>query len=166
MSELPEPPQELEGAPRAFYDELRRMLALVQPSKLDTDKSSARFDEDGVDVDLAHVDRDDWMIWASVGKRGAIVATAWAHEHFDPDPPGMEGERPWTTVIVDFIAEIMRGEIEVETTFRGKTAVAVRHFNRDKYGERTILGRTGFLVPAGLALWRPKRTEIERLSFL
>ena len=69
-------------------------------------------------------------------------------------------------MIIDFIAEIMRGEIEIETTFRGKAAISVRHFNHYENGKRMPLGRTGFLAPARLALWRPKRTEIERLSFL
>jgi hypothetical protein len=35
------------------------MIGLVQPSKLDVDKSSARFDDDDVDIDLARVDRAD-----------------------------------------------------------------------------------------------------------
>jgi hypothetical protein len=165
MDTFPKPPQALSGAPRAFYDELRQMLELVQPSKLDTQRSSARFDADGVDVSLGHVDRDDWKIWASVGERDAIVSTGWAHEHFFPGSPAEEEERSWTTAIVDFIAEILRGEIETETTFRGKAAISVRHLNIDENGEWALLGRTFFPVPARLLLWRPKRTETERLSF-
>ena len=67
--------------------------------------------------------------------------------------------------MVDFVAEILRGEIEVETTYRGDTPVAVRHFNRGPDGERALLGHTGLLIPARLFLWRPLRTEIERVSW-
>jgi hypothetical protein len=60
----------------------------------------------------------------------------------------------------------VRGEIEMETTFRGNTPVSVTHYNPDEHGERSFLGHTGFLVPARLFVWRPKRTETERASFV
>jgi hypothetical protein len=78
----------------------------------------------------------------------------------------VEENRPWTTQLVDFIAEILRGEIETETSFRGDTAVSVSHFNRDEEGRRNLLGHTGFLVPGRLFVWRRKRTVIERTSYL
>jgi len=162
---LPDPPAALSGAPRAFYEELRAMLAEVRPSQLDLAATVAKFDH-GVEVELAHASRDDWTVWATIGDRDAMVGTAWAHEHFFPPGPGVVEDRPWTTQIVDFIAEILRGEIQVETTFRGNTAIAVRHFNLDEHGSRQLLVDTGFLVPCRLAVWRPKRTTTERVSFL
>ncbi len=159
---LPDPPASLSGAPRAFYDELRAMLAEVRPSQLDLAAAVVKFDR-GVEVGLMHASRDEWSVWATIGDRDAMVGTGWVHEHFSP---GVDEDRPWTTQMVDFIAEILRGEVEVETTFRGKTAVAVRHFNRDEHGERQLLVQTGFLVPGRLAVWRPKRTTTERVSFL
>ena len=67
---------------------------------------------------------------------------------------------------MDFVAEILRGEIEVETTFRGNAPISVRHFNRDASGTRHSLGYTGFLTPARLLLWQSKRTETETVSWL
>ena len=162
---LPDPPDELPRTPRVFYDELRRMLATVQPPRLSPDNTSVQFDKKGVEIDLVHADRHDWRIWATVGDRDAIVGTEYVHEHFSPRSGGGAGERPWTTEIVDFIAELLRGEVEIETTFRGPTPISVEHFNFDDHGARRLLGHTGFLVPARLFLWRPKRTETERLSF-
>jgi hypothetical protein len=104
---LPDAPSSLPSAPTAFYDELRRMLAVVRPPRLSPDGTSVH----------------------------------------------------------DFIAEILRGEIEVVTTWRGETAVSVEHFNVDERGERHLLGHTGFLVPARLLFWRPTRTEAERISW-
>ena len=162
---LPDPPEFLAGAPRVFYDEMRRMLASVKPGRVDPSKSSAHFNRKGVEVELVHVDRHDWTIWATVGDRDGIVSTSYAHEHFDSPEQGDAEERSWTTQMVDFVAEILRGEIEVETKFRGNSLVSVRHFDLDESGERSPLGYTGFLVPARLLFWRPKRTETERLSF-
>jgi hypothetical protein len=159
---LADRPDGLPDAARAFYDELRRMLAAVQPARLDPERTSVRFDSKGVELELVHADRPDWGIWATVGDRDAIVSTSYAHEHFSP---GLAGERPWTTEIVDFIAELLHGEVEIETTFRGSSPIGVNHFNRDADGERQHLGHTGFLVPSRLFVWRPKRTVTERVSF-
>jgi hypothetical protein len=164
--ELPEPPATLPTAPRAFYKQLRRMLDVVRPTRIDPDKVSVAFGDDGLEISLAHADRQDWLIWATVGERDAIVGTAWAHEHFSAPPAGVVEQRPWTTEIVDFIAEILRGEIEIETTFRGDTPVTVKHFNRDEHGQRSPLGHTGFLTPARFLFWRRKRAETEQASFL
>jgi hypothetical protein len=162
---LPDPPESLAGAPLAFYAELRRMLGVVRPARLDPDNASVQFERDGLELRLVHADHDAWGIWATVGEPDAIVGTGSAHEHFFAPDEGETEMRPWTTVIVDFIAEILRGEIEIETTFRGNTPIAVRHFNLDESGRRTPLGYTGFPVPARLMLWREKRTETERESF-
>jgi hypothetical protein len=62
--------------------------------------------------------------------------------------------------------ELLRGEIEIETTFRGDTIAVVRHYNRDESGERSLLGPTGFLSPGRLLIWRPQRVETERVTFI
>jgi hypothetical protein len=141
------------------------MLEALRPARLDGSTSKATFDSEAVEVDLRHEDRTDWGIWATVGARDAIVGTHYAHEHFFAPKSGDVEERPWTTQIVDFIAEILRGEVEVETTFRGDTPIAVRHFNLGPSGDRQPLVDTGFLVPARLFFWRTKRTTTERLSY-
>jgi hypothetical protein len=158
---LPDPPGTLTGPARAFYDELRRMLGVVQPARLDAEKLVVGFKDDRVDVQLVHADHDDLVIAASVGPRDAIVLTNWRHEHFSP---GEGEERPWTAQAVDLVAELLRGEIEVETTFRDDTPVLVRHFDHDEQGRRVELGHTGSL--ARLRFWRTWRRETERVSFL
>lgn len=162
---LPNPPPSLSGPPRTFYDELRGMLAEVRPSQLDLGAAVVTFDR-GLEVELKHASRRDWIIWATIGDRDAIVGTNWAHEHFFPPGRGVAEDRPWTTQMVDFVAEVLRGEVEVETTFRGSTPVGVRHYNRGQHGSRQLLVKTGFLVPGRLALWRPKHTTTERVSFV
>src|ERR671914_714647 len=116
--QLPDPPDSLKGAPRVFYDELRQMLEAVQTAQLDAGKTSVAFDKKGLEIELVHSDRDDWGIWATVGEKDAIVGTSYAHEHFAPASQGTVEERPWTTEMVDFVAEVLRGEVEMQTTFR------------------------------------------------
>lgn len=137
---LPDPPDSLAGPARGFYVELLRMLQAVQPTEVDRQTSTVRFQSDAVDVRLRHARRREWEIWATVGDKDAIVATDWAHEHFFAPPDNGTEERPWTTEIVDFVAEILRGEIEVDVTLRGKRALSMRHYNRDERGERRALG--------------------------
>lgn len=139
------------------------MLADVRPKRLDLQASSVKFGRDDVDVQLRHCDRRDWGIWITAGPQEAIVGAQNAHEHFQDFDD--EGGRPWTTTIVDFVAEILRGEVEVETTFRGSTPIAVRHSNLGAHGNRQHLVYTGFLTPARLFFWRTKRTTTERVSY-
>jgi hypothetical protein len=55
---------------------------------------------------------------------------------------GTPDDRVWTTQIVDFVAEILRGEIEIETTIRGDTPVSVRHSTGSpRLGARGLLLR-------------------------
>jgi hypothetical protein len=164
--QLPDPPESLDGAPRRFYDELRRMLDSVRPSQIDPERTSVTFDGNGVEVEFVHLERDGWSISATVGERHAIVATLGAHEDFFGPASGEDEDRPWTTQIVDFVAEILRGQIEVERTYRGRTPIYARHYSLDPTGRRQSLGHTGLLTPARLFLWQPKRTETERASWL
>jgi hypothetical protein len=142
------------------------MLDTVQPAQIDPGRSSARFDKNGVEVELVHLDRKDWAIWATVGDGDAILATLGAHEHFFAPSDGTHEGRAWTTEIVDFVAEILRGAIEVETSYRGCAPISVRHFTLDASGKRHPLGYTGFLTPARLFLWQTQRTETETASWL
>ena len=164
--QLPDPPDSLGPGPRRFYDELRCMLDSVRPGQVDLDRTSVRFEGSDVDVEFVHVERDDWSISATVGEREAIVATLGVHEHFFRPTDGEVEDRPWTSQIVDFFAEVLRGEIEVETTYRGRAPISVRHFGLDATGGRRSLGSIGLVTPAWLLLWQSKRTETERASWL
>ena len=142
------------------------MLAVVEPTAVDRERSRVTFDEEGVELHIAHAEHDDVAIWAGVSDDDAIVATGGVHEHFFAPGDGADEERPWTTEVVDFVAEILRGQIEIETTFRGSGAIAISHFRVEDSGERVSFGRTAFLSPARLCFWAPKRVETERVSFL
>lgn len=130
------------------------MLDVVRPTRVDPHKVSVAFDDHGLEISLVHADREDWVIWAAVGEDDWIVGTAWAHEHFFAPSAGVVEERSWTT------------QIEIDTTYRGHTRVAVKHLSRDEHGYRSLLGHTGFLIPGRFFVWRPKRTETEQASFL
>jgi hypothetical protein len=160
---LPDPPDTLAGAPRTFYDELRKMLAVVGPTQLNSARTEVVFDHGGLRVELPHATHEHWSVWAMVDARHGIAGADSVHEHFEA---GTDEQRPWTTQIVDFLAELLRGEIEIETTFRGDAITAVRHYNHDESGERSLLGSTAFLSPGRFLFWRPQRVETQRVTFV
>ena len=144
------------------------MLDHVEPPLLDRDGSSTNFDAAPVDVWLAHAEREDWTIWIGIEEDQIIVDVAGAHEHFfaADDEEEADPERPWTSLAVDFVAEILHGHVEIEATYRGQAAVSVEHFVLDDRGERSDYSHyVGLLRPARLFLWRGKRTEIETPSW-
>jgi hypothetical protein len=59
----------------------------------------------------------------------------------------------------------LRGEIAVESEYRGKALIRVRHFLTDSHGQRHELGTTGLLRPALLMVWKPSQTKVVRMTF-
>jgi hypothetical protein len=137
------------------------MLDTVRPRALDVDRIKVTFDDNGLDVDLPHAVDDEWLIYAMVGVNGAIVGTGLAHEHFEGD----DDARPWPVVAVDFVAELLRGQVEVERVYRGETQIVARRYLVDASGERHRLGSTRPLTPGRLMFWKPTCTERFRIDF-
>ena len=132
------------------------MLELVRPRELDAERVSIGFAGGGLELELPHATEPEWSIAALVTAGGAVVDIGSTHEHFDAD----DGDRRWPSQAVDFIAEILRGDIEIESEYRGKTLIRTRHFLTDSDGQRHELGTTGLLRPALLMVWKPSRTEV------
>jgi hypothetical protein len=147
------------GSVGDFLSELKRMIEHVRPAALDEARSSASADGRVAEVELVHAERPDWSVWAEAREDEIVVGVAELHEHFGAEWSA-DGERPFTTVAVDFIAELLRGEVEITTTYRGGTPAAVSHRLVDR---PEPLGHTGTI--AALMFWRPKRTTVERVSF-
>lgn len=165
MFSLPEPPPDAGLNCLAFYVELRQMLDRTRPSKVSESKSSVKFSKQTLEVWLVHSENDDWSVGATMSESGAIVSTGPAHEHFSVEE-NVDPDRPWTTRMVDFIAEALRGEIETQTVFRGSNPITVEHFRIEADGSSSSLGFTGFLTPARAMVWLPKSSKIECHSFV
>lgn len=145
------PLAEAEG--RELATELRSMLDQVRPRRLDLARS-ALTGESGSFV-LAHDARPDWDIEALMDEAETIVFAAGAHEHFlaDDSRAGVRGA-------VSFIAELLRGEIEVERAFRGRFLTRIDHWHRDGRSVRTVP-----LTGAPLLVFLKRRIERERPDF-
>lgn len=136
------------------------MLEAVRPR--DPGGTAVWFDKGGVDLELRHATEPDWTISAMVGSDGAMVGVGpIAHEDIETEEDG----RPWPLIAVDFIAEILRGDIEVETEYRGRAVLRARHSLIESDGSRKELCTTGLIRPALLMFWKSKRTEVARISF-
>ena len=150
----------------AAVRELLRMLDAVQPTALDRHRSHIVTSGHGwheyeAEVLLAHRDGDEADVTLAAGPAGALVSWLTTHEHVYPKD-GI-GERPWTTVAVDAVAGVLRGEYVVEEHYRGERLIktTVRDL-RD--GERAVT-TTGSLLNLLPSLRRVDRVEGRTISF-
>lgn len=164
--QLPDPPDSFRGSARAFYEALRRMLAQLQPRRLDAEQSTVTFEDETVALELIHRDEDEWVVWADVGPDGAIIQTVfYAHEHFG-DEAGVDPDDPdWPFDAVDFVGRILSGRVAVEATLRGDAVLTVRRYVEDDDGTQLSSGFTAFFPRERFFVWRPKRTVVVRPSF-
>lgn len=108
-------------------------------------------------------------IEVSVSEGEIIVAMgegeAWNdHWHFAPtwnDVYGNVPDRPWTSLGVDFLAELLAGEVRVRATYRGDHLLKVHSEVIASDGEPLTSGTTGALSPR-LLNFRVKRRVEER----
>lgn len=163
-SYLPDPPDSLRGDARLFYDELRQMLADLDPSELDPELSRATFEDEAVHVELNHRRHEDWTLWADVGTGWAIVQSVfYAHEHFGDATAWLgQDDSPWPSQAVAFVSRILRGRLVIEATLRGDEVLTVRRFLEDDDGRPLGSGWTRFFPRERLFVWRPKRIEVVR----
>lgn len=99
-------------AARLVVEKVARMLDQVQPALLDTGTSHAVDSGHGwqlaVELVLRHRDEPEYNVSIGIGADEAIVAWLSAHEHIFDGPE--HGDRPWTSVVVDLVAAVLRGE--------------------------------------------------------
>jgi hypothetical protein len=148
--------------------ELVEMLDIIDPSRLDPGRSSIRQTGHGwivpgeVEFHLAHETDECADVDVVVGGREAIVSWLSAHEHVFSEDKGLD--RPWTTVVIDVVAAVMRGEYEVENHFRGKRLIKTRIVDVADRKRPRDLGTTSSLF--GWLPWHgPKRVEAQRLDY-
>lgn len=80
----------------------------LEPTDVDRANVEVDFGDAGVAVTLPHVREPDWTLAAQVSRRAAVVFAGPDAAHFDDRDPG------WTGAAVAFMAEVLRGEREVE----------------------------------------------------
>jgi hypothetical protein len=115
-----------DGAPapaqRQLLDELGEMLDDLRPIALDRARSRIRwipaeYDEGtAAEVTLEHQRRPGWTVRIHAEPRRAVVSWLSARDGFD-ETDGSDAY-PWTSLVVDTVAAILRGEYEVEDTTR------------------------------------------------
>ena len=135
--------------------ELVRMLDAVQPARLDRRRSVVRVNGQGQTAEaeflLAHVDGEYADLLLEVDTLEATIHWLTMHEHVMPQD-GSE-DRPWTVVVIDAVAAILRGEYEVEEVRKRGRLVKSRLIDRS---DGRVLSVTG-----GLFAWLlPGRSEV------
>ncbi|MBN9609850.1 MAG: hypothetical protein J0I11_11110 [Actinobacteria bacterium] len=158
---LPSPmPTEAE----AILDELVALLDLLDPQLMDRDHSSisardrARGDRI-VTLQIKHVSDPSATVCVDVSGAGAVVGWLGTHEHVDATDG--DASRPWTSVVVDVVAAVLRGEYEVERVHRGRRLIRTRV--RDAVRDGSVVSETVSL-PGWLPLGRSS-TQVQRIDF-
>ena len=147
------------------------MLEVYQPPLLDRRKSSIRYEghswtkADTIEIRLVHSSEPDAAIEVGLSPNEAIVSWLTAHEHIDERAvEGGGADRAWTTVAVDAVAGILRGDYEVEDTYRGGKLVKTRIIDVGGPDGPRAITETGSLFG-----WVPgpgiKRIERRRIGF-
>ncbi len=162
---------ELTDAPdaaRTVLAQIVRMLDALHPSQLDPAGSRVRSIGHGwtlpraVEIHLRHRLDPAAGIDVVVGPDEAIVCWLKTHEHIyaaDATP-----SRPWTTIVVDATAAVLRGEYEVESIYRGNRLLRSRIIDVAD-AQQTTVGESGTLVSSWLPGLRPRRVERRRLDY-
>ncbi|CAN5766683.1 hypothetical protein BH23ACT12_BH23ACT12_04870 [soil metagenome] len=140
--------------------ELVHMLNRVRPTKLDRLKSSIRsthgwHDIQGLEVRLEHTTDEESFVSIAIDGEQAIISWLSSHEHVFPQDS--DGRRSWTSIVVDAVAAILRGEYEVEEVYRGQRLTKVRV--RDKVRSGRIVSGTATID--ALCPW-PRRHTVTR----
>ena len=162
---------DLAGIPlagRQVVTELIEMLDQLQPRLIDPGRSAIRCQGHGwelrpaAEIRLVHRTDDDATVEVIVDDREAIVSWLAAHEHLDT----ADGSplRAWTSAVVDLTAAVLRGQYEVETTYRGSRPIKTRII--DTAGDRpgrlvSESGTFGSWLPSA----RPTRVTRQRLDY-
>jgi hypothetical protein len=163
--------------PAAVVDclrELTHMLDVRHPTRLDSHRSAIRcsairYEAPGwATVLLAHDTDKDADVFIEIGGEQAIVFWLSTHEHIDA-ADGYEG-RPWTTVVVDFVALVMSGEYQVEHHYRGARLVKSRLVDVGEPDDRRgNVQQSRVLSTTGYFRWRPwpakRRVEWKRVDY-
>jgi hypothetical protein len=159
----------VQGASEPVMSVLRELVAMlnaVQPTALDRDRSHVVVDDHDwieyeVEVLLAHRADDEATVTLAVGAGGALLSWLNTHDHIYPEDGS--SERPWTNVVVDAVAAVLRGEYEVEDHYRGDKFVKTTVRDLVDAGQTvTIMGSILSLLPF---FGRVDRVERRSVSF-
>lgn len=140
------------------------MLDEYRPTKLARDRSYLRqMDEDTLEVKLAHMEDENVDVLVEFSRREATVSWSLSHEHAYPEDAG-EHQRPWTGLVVDLVASVLRGDAILETVHRGDTWVKTRNLLINDDGNEEVYSVSGSIL-GWLLRWKPERTTRYRPDY-
>lgn len=160
--ELPGRPVDLDGVKLRFYEELGARLAATEFARLRTEHVSMTFD-DVLQLTIRHPQERDHPIRAFVRSNWMTIFLGDVHEDFDPMEDNGEDGPDAVSCAVTWILDALAGRIETHATYRGYELLTTRYVRHGEDGAQ--YGAAGFLTPAQVKFWQPKRRIVRRPSW-
>ncbi len=168
--------QLLSDEQRSFLAECREMVERFSDRLPDGLHTSARIESfRGDDQLLLEVsDLDSALTIETIASADEVIvamseADEWSnHWHFAPhwnDVYGPVPDRSWRSLAVDFVAELLQGEVRVRVTYRGGRPVKVHTEVTTSDGESLTEGTTGALTLNAMRFWAKRRAEDRNVRF-
>lgn len=157
-------PSEVPEHLSSFIEEFVEMLDEYRPTKLVPERSYLRRSDGGIELRLAHAEENEADILIVVADDEATVVWASTHEHVWPHESSPEDDRPWTSLIVDLVARILRSEVVIETVLRDDTWVKTRTIFVDQEGSEDVFS-VSLSLWGWIIWWRPHRVIRHRFDY-
>jgi hypothetical protein len=139
--------------------ELRKMLDALNPPQVVVEQTRATIvRKKELEIHIPHRERPDESLMITVDDGDIAVSFGYDHLHFD-----RKQHPEWLEEALHFVWGILRGNIEVEITSRGRVPLKTRVFRVEEAGSRHLIETLGLLVPFNP--FARKRVERHVLSF-
>jgi hypothetical protein len=162
----------LSGDVLAFYDELIEMLSQVAPSSVDPESTEASIKDHVLMLAIPHRAESDLSIEVSASEKEIIVGTLADHHHFDArgwedhSPGGPHIRAHWYAYATGYVADVLRGRLQIETTSKGRFPVHSKVTHFDEQGQQLGTCHWGIPFVWRLVFFKSTRRETRSPNFM
>src|ERR671919_197717 len=115
--------------------ELRKMLDALNPSQVVAEQTRAKVvRRKELEIHIPHRGRPDESLMITVDDGDIAISFGYDHLHFD-----RKQHPEWLEEALHFVWDILRGNIEVEITSRGRVPLKTRVFRVEEAGSRHLI---------------------------
>jgi hypothetical protein len=157
---------------RAFLYQLAEMVETVKPAGVLPQGMTGALDHDVLRITIPHRSDTDLEIDISADDREIVIGTLGDHHHFSADwgedytPWREEHPHPWYSYAVGYVADLLQGRAEIETTYKGRLPVHTKVTHFDDKSEVLGICHEGIPLVWRLLILPRTRREVRRPTFI